>query len=178
MRPRILNPESLNVLLPLLAAGVLIAVASGCTSVAQVGLDYATTKIIDGSGSSVSLDGQTITLSGWLEPRTDRSGAGVLVVGLKSSGTWPQGWRAAQFSFRPEGASQSFSFIEIDTDESLLRAIGPDVFQPKIEERDGTKYFRLQLKSMAERPYEVLVSLRHVEGRRANLALRSVAKKS
>ncbi len=157
-----------------LVCAMALAATTGCMSMAQAGLDYSTTKIIDGSAASVPLDGQAVELAAHLEARTKPPGSGVLVVQLKAAASWPKDWRPAQFSFRPQGAAQSFNLVEIDTNGSLLRALGKDGLQPETEAAADRRIIRLQLTAVASQPYELLVSLRHADGRRANLALRSI----
>jgi len=79
-----------------------------------------------------------------------------------------------QFSFRPQESSQSFNFIEIDMDGELLRAIGKDAIQPGFESAASTRTIRLRMTTVSNQAYELLVTLRNPDGRRANLALRSV----
>jgi hypothetical protein len=156
-------------------AAVTIALAStGCTTVAQAGLDYATRKVIDGSVASVSLDERTLDLTAVVERQANPPGSGVLVVRVSAEGGWPMGWHPMQFSFRPEGSSQSFSFVEIDADGELLRAIGKDGFQPGFDRTANARIIRLRISGASHQTYELLVTLRNPDGRRANLALRSI----
>lgn len=150
------------------------ALASGCMSVAQVGLDYATTKVIDGSGSVATLDGRNVELACHTEISTQPSQSGFLVFRLKAANGWPNGWQPTQFSFRPQASSSSFDFVEIDREGTLLRAIGKNALQPQVETIGDERVIRFRLTKISTQPYEALVRIQNGEGRRANLAIRSI----
>lgn len=153
---------------------IALAATSGCTTVAQSGFDYATRRIIDLSSSLILLDQQTMELAAHVETKVTPPGSGAIVVQLKAAESWPKGWHPMRFSFRPQGSSESFNVVEISPDGALLRMAGKDGLQPETATAVDRRIIRLQLTSVSSQPYELLVDLRHADGRRANMARRSI----
>lgn len=152
---------------------------SGCGMALKTMDSASTTGLIQEAGPSLKLENQVVELTAHLETPQQPDGTGVMVLKLTSTGggEWPPGYRLSSIGFRPQSASYYFNYIDLDPWGNPTRITRQSALSLQIEKGSSSLEARFRiLRLVANKPYEVLVTLRDATGKVHRLGVRSIGR--